>query len=32
VQFVGGDAGTANPVGVWVEDIGHAGVLTVVAS
>jgi hypothetical protein len=32
VQFVGGDAGAANPVGVWVEDIGHAAVLTVVAS
>ncbi len=32
VQFLGGDTATTNPVGIWVEDAGHAGMLTVTAS
>ena len=32
LQFVGGDTGSTNPVGVWVYDDGPAGLLTVTAS
>lgn len=32
IQFTGGDATTTNLVGLWVEDVGPAGVLTVTAS
>lgn len=32
LQFYGGDTGSANPVGVFVEDVGTAGLLTVTAS
>ncbi len=31
-QFVGGDTGSQNPVGVWVEDVGASGLLTATAS